>query len=514
MKLYNKNEKPFVYSAFCEYDRDSAISILQKINEDDVSFWHSEQFSKKEIKRIESAFSFVVFISNNSIADRKVRQCIEYAVKYNKKILCIYLEPTSLSFGLELLLNSLQTIIKSSFSNENDFFEKIKSAEVFSDVVITAAQKRFAKRRALASVFVPIASAVAIFFAVVVPLLIVPMVQAANGSLSKVGFGNLSLAELAKVEELYVIGTQSFDEWGFAAYAEGKKNEVFVYQMGIYLPVGDISDITDLSLLKNAKYITFEANQVTDISPLYKLSKLEYLTLNCNPIKSIKGIEALSNLRYVTLAYTEINDISPLFQISSLVHIDIEGTYVNSIEGIENLQHLLGLRTGHSNLTDISPLNKIDFSYINDTDGFWFEASESLIEDFSPLERIPKFREIDAYEIIRADRILPYIKDKQVNQLYLTASDIKTIEPLSSIRNMQILILTNSFELTSLNGIEKHEDLTFIELIHCPNIIDFTPLLKLPYLQELLISPDMEDEVAQQLAGANFEILYGEDGEP
>lgn len=513
MKIYNQNEKPFVYSVFSSHDSENALSILGEISEDNVSFWFSEQFSKKEIKRIEAAFSCVVFISNHAVRDEKVRRSIEYAVRHNKKILCIYLEPTPLSPGLELLLNALQSIEKDSFADDEAFFEKLKSAEVFSCMQITSAQKRFAKRRALASVFIPIASAVAVFLAVVVPLLIVPMVQAANGSLSKVGFGNLSLAELAEVEELYVIGTQSFDRWYFSSYSEDEKKGVYVNDMDTYLPTGDISDITDLSLLKNAKYITFQANQVSDISPIYKLSKLEYLTLNCNPIKSIDGIEALSNLRYATLASTEISDISPLFEIPSLEHIDFANTYVNSIDGIENLPHLLGLRTGSSNLTDISPLNKIDFSYINDTDGFLFEANESLIEDFSPLERIPKFSEIVLYEIVWVDRVLPYIKNKQVNHLALTASDISSMDALSSIQGLRTLIIPNSHQLTSLDGIEKHVDLNFVELIHCPNITDFSPLLKLPNLEELLISPDMEDVAAPQLEGANFEIMYKEDGE-
>ncbi|MHB1314522.1 MAG: leucine-rich repeat domain-containing protein [Christensenellales bacterium] len=507
MKLYCKNEKPFVYAVFSSQDKEQAIAVLQKTVEDGVPFWFSEQFSKKEIRRIEAAFSCILFISKNSILDEKVRHCIAYAEKYNKKILCIYLEPTVLSPGNELQLNSLQSIDMGSFSDDQAFGEKLKSAEVFSGMQITAAQKRFAKRRGLASVFIPVVSAVAIFFAVVVPLLVLPMVQAATGSLSKVGFGNLSLAELAKVEQLNVIGTQSFDRWYFAFYMD-TKNEVYVNEMNITLPKGDISDISDLALLTNAKEIAFEANEVSDISPLYKIKTLESLTLNCNPITSIEGIEALQNLKDITLVLTEVSDISPLFKIPSLERISFENTYVSSIEGIENLKRLVDLRSGNSNVTDISPLNKIDFSYINElTDGFSFEAKDSLIKDFSPLQRIPKFNEI-MVGIKRISNILPYISNKPVFSLYIAGSDINAISQLSSIQNIQMLHLPYSSQLNSIGGIENHVDLEELNLVNCPNIDDLSPLLKLPKLKRLVIGTDKENLAAAQLAGAAFEIAY------
>ena len=484
---------------------------MQKIEGEGVSFYFSEQFPNREKRRIEAAYSCIIFISEYAIRDEKVRRSAEYAVLFNKKILCIYLEPTPLSPGLEFLLNALQSIEKDRFPNEQAFVEKLKSAAVFAGMEITPAQKRSARRRALVSVLSPIAAAAAVFFAVVVPLLVVPMARAANGSLSRVGFGRLSLSDLARVEELNVIGNQSFDQWYVPFYPDQTNKEVYVNGMDAYLPVGDISDITDLALVKNAKIITFQANHVTDISPLYDIKTLGYLALNCNPIKSIEGIETLQSLKGVSLNCTDVSDISPLFAIPSIEDICFESTYVNSIEGIEKLERLKELRTGNSNLTDISPLNGIDFSYIDETRGFAFEAGGTLIRDFSPLQRIPKFREV-AVDTRRIDTILPYICDKEVHHVKIGGSDIRSIEMLSSIENIDILHLAGSYQLTSLDGIEKHMGIQEILLIHCPNINDFTPLLALPNLECLIVSPDMEAVVAPQLAGAEFEIRYEEEG--
>jgi internalin A len=242
---------------------------------------------------------------------------------------------------------------------------------------------------------------------------------------------------------------------------------------------------------------------------LYSIKTLENLTLNCNPIQSIEGIEALQNLNTVILAFTDVNDISPLFQTPSIEHISVENTYVSSIEGIENLKHLYGLRIGNTNITDISPLNKIDYSYINDTDGFNFEAKNSLVRDFSPLQNIPIFNEV-MVNAVPLERILPYISGKQVNKLYLTGSDIRAINQLSSIQDIRILDLTGSFDLTSIDGIENHTDLAEVNLTECPELTDLTPLLQLPNLERLILGPDMENLAAEQLAGANFEIIYQE----
>ena len=505
VKRYSKNEKPFVYAVFSRHDAGQAVSLMERIKEDGVSFYYSEQFAKRETKRMEAAYSCIVFISEQAIRDETVKRSIEYAVKFNKNILCIYLEPARLSPGLELLLNALQSIDRGRFPDEEAFVEKLTSAEVFADMEITSAQRRFAKRRGLVSVVVPVTVAVVIFLTVVVPLLVVPMARAANGSLSRVGYGDLSLADLAKVEKLYVVGTKSFDREYYAAYIDETKSEVIGHH-GQY-PAGDIRNISDLSLLKNARTIAFEANEVSDISPLYKIKSLESLTVNCNPVRSLEGIETLENLRDVNIAYTGISDISPLFQIPSLEYISLRNTYVNSLEGIGNLPHLFSLSMGFSNITDLSPLNEIDFSYLNDTEGLSLDMEHLHIADYSPLRRVPKFCTV-GLTVRRLDAVLPYISDKQVIDLCIENNDIGTMQLLSSIQGMQKLTLLNAYALTSLDGIEAHDGLVYIRLSNCPKIADYSPLLDLPNLERLEITSNMKHLASAQLADAAFDVIY------
>ena len=344
------------------------------------------------------------------------------------------------------------------------------------------------------------------FFAVIVPLLIVPAVKAATGSLSRVGFGNLSVAELAKVQELNVIGTQSYDYPYYAYYTREDKSEYCIGDLNEYHPTGDISDISDLTLLKNAKEIMLSANQISDITPLFELTSLEYLRLNCNPIRSIDGIEVLQELESIELSYTEISDITPLCMIPSLYSIDVGNTYVNSIEGIENLPRLIDLRIGCTNISDISVLKKLDYSLAKVTNGFALFLDNTYIRDYSALQSIPKFSELFIGSS-RSDMYLPYLEGKSIYRLILEGSDIRSIESLRSIQDLVELELLYSDQLVSLDGLEAHKNLQMLRLTDCKGVEDYSVLLRLPNLRRLSISADLEEKVMAQLADADFEII-------
>jgi len=506
MKRYCKNEKPFVYAVFSEHDAEQAEAVLRAIEMDGVLFWHAERCGRAETRRIEAAYSVVVFLSGHAVRDENILRFIEQAVKHNKKILCVYLERTSLGSGLELLLNSLQSIDRSAFPSEEAFIEKLRSAAVFFEMQITPAQRRFAKRRALTSVLAPVAAAVVVFFAVVVPLLIVPAVKAATGTLSRLGFGELSLAELAEVEKLHVIGTQSYDQSYYVNYTTEDRSEIYIEELNEYHTIGDISDISDLTLLKNLKVLTFSGNQITDITPLFELTSLEVLWLNCNPIRSLEGIEVLQNLEGIDMSYTEISDITPLFEIPSLYSIDASDTYVGSIDGIENVPHLIDLRIDGTNVSDISALKKLDYSILKWTHGFALFLGSANIKDYSALQGIPKYDEL-MIGTNRSDRYLPYLDGKSVRRLILAGSDIRSVDELRGIQDLEELELSCSNQLVSLEGLEVHSKLTGIRLTECTGVEDYSVLLELPHLKLLCISADLEERVMAQLADAKFEIF-------
>lgn len=139
----------------------------------------------------------------------------------------------------------------------------------------------------------------------------------------------------------------------------------------------------------------------------------------------------------------------------------------------------------------------------NDPEGFMFLAHQTLIRDFSPLGRIPKFRDF-LLSTKRIDSILPYIEGKPVFRLYLTGTDIHTVSQLSSIQSLQLLDLGSSFQLSSIEGIESHTGLMEVRLQYCERLADLTRLVNCQKLKTIQVSVDMLPLKIPEMR--NFEI--------
>ena len=81
--------------------------------------------------------------------------------------------------------------------------------------------------------------------------------------------------------------------------------------------------------------------RVIDITPLKKLSKLEWLDLTGTWIKSISPVTCLVNLKELNLSYNNISDIEPLKKMKNLEMIDLTGCENITIEQIQDLQEAL-----------------------------------------------------------------------------------------------------------------------------------------------------------------------------
>ena len=67
--------------------------------------------------------------------------------------------------------------------------------------------------------------------------------------------------------------------------------------------------------------------------------------------------------------------------------------------------------------------------------------------------------------------------------------------------------LSYSHQLVSLEGLEVHTGLRYLRLTECQGVEDYSVLLKLPNLEMLSISANLQDRVMAQLANADFEIF-------
>jgi Leucine-rich repeat (LRR) protein len=82
-------------------------------------------------------------------------------------------------------------------------------------------------------------------------------------------------------------------------------------------------------------------NQITDVSPLARLTNLKLLVLTSNKITDVTALGGLTQLRTLNLAGNQIKDVSPLAGLEQLKHLDLRKNPTLKKSEIEKLQKAL-----------------------------------------------------------------------------------------------------------------------------------------------------------------------------
>ena len=65
-------------------------------------------------------------------------------------------------------------------------------------------------------------------------------------------------------------------------------------------------------------------NKISDITPLKRLTNLEYLDLSGNQISDLSPLTDLTNLKYLHLENNQISDLSPLAGLTKLCSLHLQ----------------------------------------------------------------------------------------------------------------------------------------------------------------------------------------------
>ena len=174
----------------------------------------------------------------------------------------------------------------------------------------------------------------------------------------------------------------------------------------------NISDITGLEFAVNLEELNISGNpisgfsplagctnlirlfawdtpNISDISPLANLTKLEQLEVTGSDVHDISSLVRLTNLRVLQFYSSDISDISPLSGMTKLEKVRFRHSDVEDITPLANLIHLEWLDLASNAVSDLSPLrNLIRLEFL---DLGWNDA----IEDVSPLAGLTNLRELN-----------------------------------------------------------------------------------------------------------------------
>ena len=192
-----------------------------------------------------------------------------------------------------------------------------------------------------------------------------------------------------------------------------------------------IKNLEGIEHLVNLRVLNLVDNRVENVAPLARLKSLEELSLRNNGIIDIStlGLEALAGLpglktlslrhnvvRFDDAPQVRLSDISILEAFTDLEHLILRDNHIEDIKPLSGLTNLETLDISQNPLEkgDISPLGGLTLLKS-------LNIRETGARDLSPLENL---------------RALLYLNIH-------SNSGIKTLKPLNSLTNLQVLIMRN-----------------------------------------------------------------------
>lgn len=133
MNIYEGPEK-YIYACYSQKDYDRVLPILKALIKEGFRIWYDSgievgsEWPDLIAKRLENSDRVIVFISENLVASRSCRNEINYACTLNKEFFAIYLEPTQLSFGLNLHFSSVQSLYLDKYPNTASFLNDLTNS--------------------------------------------------------------------------------------------------------------------------------------------------------------------------------------------------------------------------------------------------------------------------------------------------------------------------------------------------------------------------------------------------
>ncbi len=511
MKSYFGYDKPYIY-VYCPTENEEImVQTLTPLREKGVLFCRNGQASRKELRRVEAAHAVMLFVTRDCIQSEDFHRVVNRAVQSGKNILTVYLEDVILDNWSHMQLDSAQALFCHQLSDE-EFARKLTEAAIFRNMAVTKQQKQFQKRRGFSLVAIPVLAAILLFTTVVYPLMLAPEKETEGGI---PGLKGLTQAELDQITELHICGDQVYTDMTkvHCWYINGRTEigvELENWNTGFHTTDttatrGPITDLSDLTKLRNLEVLEISAQQITDLTPVWQLTKLRRLGVECNPITSLEGIENLQNLEQLWLSGTDVSDLTPLEALPRLSALGIDGTYVRDLPNVETLERIESFCASSSG---------VRMSYVGEHENYGLDLRglSYQLRDFSFLRDVKSFNHIFCNDVYLSD-FMPVLLDKPIESFAISnIYGLTEITQLDGLMIKRVLDVCHTGSLVSIEGIEMFDGVEEICLKDCLGLTDLTPLNNLQNVQLLRISSDMRGLAETQLnTDVCFSIRYEDD---
>lgn len=207
---------------------------------------------------------------------------------------------------------------------------------------------------------------------------------------------------------------------------------------------------SNISLVANFSRLNLPISTIPDTNTQFYLESMSSFTASSENISNISGIQYAKNLKKLTIQQNSLTDLTPIWGLSKLTELDLsEGFSIISFDGIENLSELKNIFVeGHkiSSITAFTSLPKL--YHLKLQKNFLNLASTSIQSEISKLRNQGVYVEIEHQVPLIAQNLSSEI-DSIKDSLLLDQSD-----PLANFLYAIELIL-NLFENTEAGSLKS-----------------------------------------------------------
>ena len=300
---------------------------------------------------------------------------------------------------------------------------------------------------------------------------------------------------LENVKQIRIVGKEILDEgdnfWGIGNRVEGKDSDFGSAR-------GNITDLTDLTMMKNLETLALCNQEIEDISALENLP-LKELYLNKNKITDFSVLTSLTNLDLLCILDNPAEDLSVLKECSSITQLNIESMKLTDIDFLGqmnlNILYMNNAKIEDRNMKPLLEVKKLQELCIGDVP----EEMAKVLPQMSNLKGLIMW---GGNTVLKN---LEPLKGMESLESLAVSSPVSSLEGIENFPNLYALSIGFSF-ITDLTPVLEAEQLHYIDISNAA-IDSYEPLLEHPTLAQVQCTEEQKKEILELKSSPDFEIL-------
>ena len=259
-----------------------------------------------------------------------------------------------------------------------------------------------------------------------------------------------------------------------------------------------VADVSPLTTLTRLRELSLAGTAISDVTPLARLTELEWLSLTDTAVADVSPLTTLTRLEELWLTNTAVADMSPLTTLTRLRGLSLEGTAISDVTPLARLTELEWLSLIDTAVADVSPLTTLAR-----LEKLWLD--NTAVSDVSLLTTLTRLRGLSLAGTAASD-VTPLARLTELEWLSLNDTAVADLTPLTTLARLEGLWLNNTAvaDLTPLTTLTRLTELYLWDT----GVSDVAPLASLTELESLDLSYTGVSDVAPLASLIHLETLW------